>query len=58
MPMEDSENGDCSGTMFILRDIEHDSRLGNANLKSYSNDDSALVGRWPCIGCTTEFYAA
>ena len=44
-PIEDSENKDCSATMFVLRDIEHDSRLGDANLKSYSNNDSALVGQ-------------
>ena len=44
-PVEDSENEDCSATMFILREIEHDSRLGDTNLKSYSDDDSALVDR-------------
>jgi len=56
--MVDSENVDCSATMFILRDIEPEPRLGDANLKSYSNDDLALVGRWPCVGCTEELYAA
>jgi len=44
--IEDSENEDCSATMFVLRDIEHDLRLGDGNLKAYSNDDLALVGRW------------
>ena len=57
-PIEDSENEDCSATMFVLRDIEHDSRLGDANLTSYSNDNSGLAGRWPCVGCTMELYAA
>ena len=56
-PIEDSENKDCSATMFVLRDIEHDSRLGDANLKSYLNDDLALVGRWPCVECTVELCA-
>jgi len=46
------------GKWGLFCHYEHDSRLGDANLKSYLNDDSALVERWPCVGCTVELYAA